>query len=142
MVTGSPRSVTSCLYRRLDSGIHELTFTNVSPDTVTELFAHLNAIFDGKTHRDPRLLILLDGSAAGFPPLNRVMNGGKDLVARHPDRPLVRYALIMQGNMRYIVSALERVIQLFRSSNEVRSFQSSERAAAEAWLLRDVQSGG
>ena len=138
MATNTPDQLPGCTYHLLDTGIHQITFTSVSPNAMDELFVHLNAIFDGKTHDDPRLLILIDGSAVGFPSLNRVMVGGKNLVDRHPDRPPVRYALVFDGSVRHIVSALEKVIRLFRGTNEVRSFRPQEREEAEAWLLRNV----
>lgn len=141
MAIHTPERVPACTYRLLDSGIHEITFNSVTHDAVAELFVHLNALFDGKTHEDPRLLILLDGSSVGFPSLNRILLAGKDMVERHPDRPTVRYALVFDGSVRHIVSALERMIRLFRGTNEVRSFRPQERTVAEAWLLRDVKTG-
>lgn len=138
MAIDAPERASECAYHLLPTGIHVITFNSATPDAVAELFVHLNAIFDGRTHNNPRLLILMDGSSTGIPSLNRLMIGAKDLVARHPDRPKVRYAFVFQGSMRYIMSALERFIQLFRATNEVRSFLPSERAQAEAWLLRDA----
>lgn len=140
MSANIPEHTPHCAYRLLESGIHEITFDSGSPDTIAELFTHLNAIFDGKTHNDPRLLILLDGTSAGFPSLNRIIVSGKQMVDSHPDRPMVRYALVFDGSVRYIMSALENLVRLFRGTNEVRSFRPQEREQAEAWLLRDMKS--
>lgn len=137
MTTYAPKQAPACAYRLLDSGIHEITFNSVSRDAVTEFFVHLNRTFDGKTQEDPRLMILIDGTASGFPSLSELMAGGRALVANHPHRPQVSYALVLRGHTRHIVFALERLIRLFRTTNRARSFMPQERDEAEAWLLRD-----
>jgi len=124
-----------CAYTQQPNGIHELTLKTMSAATVQAFFAHLNHIFDDKTPADPPLLILVDSVMTGLPPLNQLMPGGRDLVARHPQRPLVRYALLAHGNTRIIMSTLETFIKLFRPSNKVRTFHPSQRSEAINWLL-------
>ncbi len=130
-------NVAECSYCHLDTGIHELVFKSSSASAVHELFILLNHLYDGKTRRDPPLRLLIDASLSGIPPLVRLMPGVRKLVAQHPNRPEVQYAFILPDGSSHLISTLEAFIRVLRPTNKVRSFNSSERAAAIAWLLGD-----
>ena len=131
-----PLTSTRCSYTLLDSGIHELTFTEASRAAVDELVVHMNAIYDATPPRGVARVVVQHRNV-GMQPVTYMFQRMREWHARHPVRFSSRAAILIDDTiLSWLVDSLLKTV-LRTAAVEIRYFDTSDREAAMRWLLSE-----
>jgi hypothetical protein len=120
----------------MDSGIHELTFTEASRAAVDELVAHMNGIYDSTPPRGIAR-VLVQHHNVGMQPVTYMFQRMREWHARRPVHFSSRAAILIDDTiLAWLVDSLLRTV-LRTAAVELRYFDARDREAAIRWLLAE-----
>ncbi len=129
-----PATGTLCVFSQLDNGIFVFALRTAARDAADEFLAQLEILFRDNEY-GPMLRTLHDLSNGVFP-LNYTMPRIRLILARYPNRPKTRSAMIIDGAIVSLVAGLIRLLQT-QSKDTLCFFRPGMRDAAIEWLLSD-----
>jgi hypothetical protein len=120
----------------LDSGIHELTFTEASRAAVDELVLHMNSIYDTIPPKGVARVIVHHDNV-GMQPVTYMFQRMRDWHTRHPVHFSSRAAILVDDTiLAWLVDSLLKTI-LRTAAVELRYFDTRDRETAIRWLLSE-----
>lgn len=123
-------------YRHHDEGWHELVFHESSHAAIDALYVQLDLFFQRPLTE--KIHVLVDMTESGTLPMVYAFQTIRPLMARYPQRPPTRYALL-SANRLDLMQLVKSTIVAIHPQINANYFGGNQRAAALAWLLRDSQ---
>jgi hypothetical protein len=123
----------------LEGGVYVFGFASTSNAAVDDYVALLTRIYT--ENKDQPLLRFVidgrqrtDGGRTAMPPLGYLMQQVREMLAKLPDRPTTRTAMVLDGPF---VSVLDMMVRMLRAKDVVRMFKPAQFDKAVEWTLEE-----
>ena len=126
---GEPR----CIHKVQD-GIHELIFTEVSRNAVDEFMNHFDGILR-QAAPDDTVRVFGNNGDNSPQPMGYALARSRAILNAYRERPAIRLALMNNGRFANMMDSLFRT--LLRRRDRIRFFKLTEREKLLEWLRRD-----
>lgn len=125
----------ACEFSQHESGICEYTFHKSSRQAVNEFLAQNNKVIVN-AEDDQTLLVLIDISPSGLPPLAYFLSRVREEMKQHPYRLSSRVAILYKDSR--LLGLMDNTVRLITNSKDkTRFFKLENRDQALAWLLEE-----
>ncbi len=126
-------STSACEYHQHESGIYEFIFHEASRIAINEYFNLIDRIVL-EAPADTVLLLLIDISHSGIPPMAYFIEKMRFSIRKYPHRLASRTAIIYKDSA--ILSIMHHIIKkLAGQEDTIRLFEYPQRDTVYTWLL-------
>ena len=122
-----------------EGDVYVFGFSSTTNAAVDDYVAVLTRIYNENKDK-PLLRFVIDGrdqTGAGrtaMPPLGYLMQQVREMLAKLPDRPMTRTAMVLDGPF---VNVLDMMVRMLRTKDVVRMFKPAQFDMAVEWTRED-----